>query len=229
MATTRRKVSSGTSAAVAADVAASIIPNPEVEQAPAKERAHVEAPPYQTREPGEDDAGLGIGLGTRERAWGAIVEDVVRVDVERTYKRLRAELALGDNANAYGEIHQALDRAERNFFDAVLLSRAAKLEQERVDREVEGRLEILRTQGRKDVEAAKRAELDPKSKATGRATLQEVEDYVRSSWPDEFAARKRETEEMHAARAACEGLVTAWSSRAQTLRKLAERYIRNGG
>jgi hypothetical protein len=224
--------------ATAADVAAALVPDPTAEVAPPRERAPAEAPPHEEPESqpirGSDvgsDHDRGIGLGASADAWAAVIGDVVRLDVRATYQRLRSELELGDvePVHAYGQIHKAMDRAERNYHDAVLLSRAAKLEQERIDREVQARLEILRTTARKELEQEKRGALPEKSKASPRATSEEVLDRVRSGWPDEFTARQRETEEMHAARASCEGLVAAWSSRAQTLRKMAERYVRNGG
>jgi hypothetical protein len=197
----RVKVTSG-SAAIAA---AAVIPDPEAEQAPPHEVAG-ELPSSYPNPPGT-------------MPWGQVIDDVIQIDVVGTYQRLRDDLSLGEDAHAYGELAAALDRADRNFHSAVLLARAAKLEQEKIDRQVEGRLEILRTTARQELEQEK-----ADGKRSKAPTLEEVADRCRASWPDEWEALNRNKDEIHAARASCEGLQSAWSSRAQSLRKLIERY-----
>lgn len=150
--------------------------------------------------------------------WRTIIEDVVTIDVDETYQRLRDALSLGDNAHAYGEVAQALDSADRNYFDSILLTRAAKLEEQRVEAKANEVLEVIRSAARSELEAEKKN--GERSKAP---TIQDVEDRMVASWSETVIGKRREIAELHAARAVTEGLSSAWSSRAQSLRKLLER------
>jgi hypothetical protein len=213
MAIPRRKK---TTEAAAAHAASQIIPEPDTGAPPREEER---AEPQGAEERADLTRAGDAPAHDEGNPWGVIVEDVRRINVAETYERLRADLMLGDLAHAYGEVAIALDAADRNYHDAVLLARATKLEQERVDREVNERLEVLRTSARGELE---------KEKGGKRATLEEVRDRVQANWPDEFGRLSRRTEEMHAVRGTVDGLVDAWASRAQSLRKLADRVAPPG-
>lgn len=153
--------------------------------------------------------------------WGSIIDSVLSVVPEESFERLRSGLTLGADHVSYAHVAAALDSADRLYFEAVTLVRAAKLEEQRVDREIEMRLEVLRTSARTDIETEKRKAADEvKSKAVGRATIEEVKDRCRANWPDEVASLERRSQEHHAARAVAEELATAWRSRASSLREL---------
>lgn len=203
----RRKVSSGE----ASDRASEIIPDLSV---------GVEAPPHEpsTRvDAGESSSAPVPG----ERPWGALIDSILRVDPERDFERLRSELSLDADHTSYAHVARALDLADRRYFEAVLLMRAAKLEEQRVDREVEMRLEVLRTAARTELEKEKREAAEKvKAKTTGRATLEEVRDRCFANWPDEMSSLERRREEHRAARALTEELAVAWRSRAASLREL---------
>lgn len=192
-------------------VAEGLIPSGDVSDAPAHENVGG-APPHEP-----DAAGGGGGiLGT---GWGTIVQDVRTLDVEAMYRRLYDDLVLGDGVNEYGAILHALDRADRNIVDAERLVRAAKLEQERVDRAVAIELEVLRTTARKELEAEKAA--GTRSKAP---TLDDIADRMTANWPTKMGEVKAHSEEIHGVRSVCEKLEVAWRSRAQSLRSMADRY-----
>jgi hypothetical protein len=151
--------------------------------------------------------------------WGVVIDDVVRIDVSATFARLSEEITLGDGATEYGAVLQALDRADANYVEAVKLSRAAKLEQERIDRKVAEDIETMRTAVRGELEREKKS--GERSKAP---TLQDIEDRMIANWPTEYSRLRRRSEEIHAARAVAEGLEMAWRSRASSLRSMADRY-----
>lgn len=154
-------------------------------------------------------------------AWGTIIESVVQVDPEPLFKRLSAELTLDDDHTSYAHVAQALDRADRCYFEASLLVRAAKLAEQNADRDIAQKLEVLRTEARSKLEAEKRAAAAAAgSKSSGKATLEEVRDHCLATWPDEVRALERRSEEFHAARAVAEELASAWRSRAASLREL---------
>ena len=102
-----------------------------------------------------------------------------------------------------------------------MLVRAAKLEEQQVDRTVAMRMEVLRTAARSKIEEEKRAAAkESGSKASGKATLEEVRDRCYADWPDEVSSLERRSQEFHAARAVVEELAQAWRSRAASLREL---------
>jgi len=151
--------------------------------------------------------------------FAGVVHDIRQVDVPATYERLRDELRLGDGVVHYAQVLAAADSAERNAFDAGLLARAAKLEQEEVDRRTGAELEVLRTAARDELE---------KEKTEGRRskapTIQDVEDRVVANWPDKSSQLHRRREEIHAARAVADNLESRWVSRCATLRSMLDRY-----
>lgn len=214
----RRKVPAGEAASRAAE----LIPDPAA-------GGGVEAPPHETAStrvdaPATSSSTPSAPAGERG-PWGTIIDAVLSVDPAATFARLRDELSLADPDDhvSYPVVSIALEAADRRYFEASLLVRAAKLEEQRIDREVEMRMEVLRTAARTEVEKDKReAAKETGSKASGKATLEEVRDRCRANWPDEVASLERRSQEYHAARAVAEELATAWRSRAQSLRTLAE-------
>jgi hypothetical protein len=216
----RRKVSS----AEAAAAAAAIIPDGP-------------RPPVETRaatssgaEKGGDDVETGEGSGSPVAgageavggAWGRIVETVYALNPEDTYARLVSDLRLGTDATSYGAVLPALDRAERNYFDAVRLARMAKLEDEEVTRAANSELEILRTTARAELDAEKAS-----GKRSKAPTIQDVEDRILANWPDRSSRLARKRAAMHGALRSVEGLVDAWRSRCSTLRVIAEKVSPN--
>lgn len=153
--------------------------------------------------------------------WGSIIDSIIQVDPEQLYARLRKALTLEADHTSYAVVAEALDRADANYFDASMLVRAAKLEEQLVDRGIAIRMELLRTTARAHVEEEKRAAAkETGSKASGKATLEEVRDRCYADWPDEVSALERKSDEFHAARAVAEELAQAWRSRAASLREL---------
>lgn len=210
----RRKVTSGEAAARASE----LIPDPAGVEAPPPER-----PAVSTRvdTPPASSSTKGAGAGDERGPWGSIIDAVLTVDPERTFDRLRAELSLEADHTSYAAVAAALDLADRRYFEASVLVRGAKLEEQRIDREVGMRMEVLRTAARQKIEDEKRtAAKETGSKASGKATLEEVRDRCYADWPDEVSALERRSQEYHAARAVAEELATAWRSRAASLREL---------
>jgi hypothetical protein len=168
------------------------------------------ATPTQTTPTREADGG-----------WGTIIDSVLSVEPERLFAKLTSELTLEHDHTSYAAVAQALDLADRRYFECSLLVRAAKLEEQRIDRAVNMRLEVLRTTAREEIETEKRtAAAAVGSKASGKATLEEVRDRCFASWPDEVSALERRSQEYHAARAVAEELAVSWRSRATSLREL---------
>lgn len=160
-----------------------------------------------------------------EAAWGSVITTITTLDVAATYRRLQEELVLGDvgdQTQEFAAVAVALMGADRNFFEAAKLERAAKLEEQRIDRDVETRLETLRTKASAELEAEKAA--GTRSKAP---TIQDIKDRVAANWPTLHNEICRQSEEIHAARAVCEQLTLAWRSRASSLRSMVERYAPN--
>lgn len=222
----RRMVSQGTS--IGSQRAAELFPTPEPAPPPHEEHEHDDGAYTQemTEEFSEEQAEVQARIDA-ERAessaiaamWGPVVETITRIDVAAVQERLYRELTLGDGVTEYGAILHALDAADRNIVDAARLERAAKLEQQRVDREVNIELEVLRTAARNELEREK-AE-GKKSKAP---TIEEVSDRMLNNWPTKVSQLEDQTHQIHAVRAVCETLTQAWRSRASSLRAMADRY-----
>lgn len=193
-------------------VSEALIPPADVSDAPPHEDTGVGVP--------EHEEGHGEGAApARADGWGTIITTIRGIDVAKMYQRLYDELVLGEGASEYGSILHALDRADRNIVDAERLVRAAKLEQERVDRNVAIELEVLRTTARKELEAEKAA--GTRSKAP---TLDDIRDRMTGNWPTKMGEVNGPSEEIHGVRSVCEKLEVAWRSRAQSLRAMADRY-----
>jgi len=164
--------------------------------------------------------------------WGAVVDDVLRIDVESTYRKLVGQLTLGSDATEYGPVLRALDESARNAWEASRLVRAAKLEDERVGGEVDERLEVMRTQARKDLEKEKREQRDQEAEKAGKKptgpgkppTLQEVEDRILADYTDEVVSLRRRKAEMHAALRSVEGLERSWRDRCSQLSHMLARH-----
>lgn len=186
--------------------------------------AEPQAPPPETKTPvgktnGHRAETTAAKSETSQRTWGAIVDDVVRIDVRATYEHLRDSLSLGDGVTEYGTLLSALDQADRNYVDAVKLARATKLEEQQVDRKVSEELEVLRSTARDELEHEK-----SEGKRSKAPTIQDIEDRMMSNWPTKVHELRRRSEEMHAARAVAEGIEVAWKSRAASLRSMVDRY-----
>jgi hypothetical protein len=151
--------------------------------------------------------------------WGLVISDVFHLDVHKTFTRLTDELSLGDGATEYGTVIRALDASSRNLFEAARLARRAKLEDEKFSSELDKEREVLRT-------AAQRAlELERSSGQRSKApTIQDIEDRMLSTWPDQVTAIRLRKEEMHGAYRAIEALELAWRERCQALRTLAQQF-----
>jgi hypothetical protein len=143
--------------------------------------------------------------------WGDVIQSVEEIDPATMYRELVSKLKLGEHATDYGTVHRALDDAEYNAFQAGKLARAAKLEEQRVDRQCEQELEVLRSTAREKLKEA----------GVKKPSAQEVEDYMMragTGWPDLVRRLNRRKEEAHAQRATCDHLETSWRSRCNTLR-----------
>lgn len=202
--------------------------------------------------PGEEGSGEEKPWMNRGQ-WGTVIEDLRNVEVEKTYQRLRRDLSLGEGATEYGVVLKAADLAEQNAFEASVLARAAKLEQERVDLECDKELELLRTLAREELhqerlkapeapaeeeasssEESAAGEEKPKPKGRGKKaaepkvsrrppTIQDVEDRILANWPPLVKSLKMRKAEIHGARAMMESLAERWASRCATLRVMAEK------
>ena len=157
-------------------------------------------------------------------AWGNIIRDTYRIpDPPALAKRLRAELTLGDeNRTSYAAVLEALDKSASNLDDAGRLFRAAKVEETRFRLESEVKLEVLRT------EASKKLQAEYKAKLRKSPTIQDVEDMILDNWPTEYRHLLERRAELHGAVRSLEILVRAWTSRGADLRIMADRTSRAG-
>jgi hypothetical protein len=155
--------------------------------------------------------------------WGLVIADVFSLDVHKTFKRLEAELSLGDRATEYGTLLHAVDASARNLFDAARLSRKAKLEDEKFSGELDKRLEVLRSAAITELEKERDAGI--RSKAP---TIKDIDDRMLASWPDEMTSIRSRKAEMHGAFRAIEELAIAWRDRCQSLRTMADGHKRFG-
>lgn len=179
-------------------------------------------PPVAVKTAAESAAELVPGLPANQPwesrgKWGVVIESVEEIEPAALYKDLVALLRIADGATDYGTVHHAMNDAEYNAFRAGKLARAAKLEEERVDRVCEQELEVLRTTARKQLEAEKGGK---------KPTLQEVEDQMMragTGWPGLVAGLNRRKSEAHAQRGTCDHLETSWRSRCNTLRVMATK------
>lgn len=159
--------------------------------------------------------------------WGGVINDTVRIDVTATFRRLTADLDLGDGVGDYGAAIRALDLAARNAFDATRLTRAAKIADEEFAAQLDERLEVLRSGARKALEEEK-AEAKRKGEPAKPPTLQEVEDRMVASWPDEVRSIRRRKAEMHGAFRSIEGLEESWRQRHRALEAIVSGFRGRG-
>lgn len=150
--------------------------------------------------------------------WGVVLEDIAKLDVQGTYKKLREALVLKEGNLQRGMVANALNTAERYVFEATLLARGSKLEQQRVEGTVEQKLEAMRRKAKDEI-------LKEKKEGSGaRApTKDDVQDRMMFNWPDLHRELERRKEEAHAARAVCDELVDSWKSRCSSLRALLDK------
>lgn len=151
-------------------------------------------------------------------AWGVVVEDLNKIDVEATYRRLVDSLALGVNHTDRGIVLNALNNAEKNAFNAGQLARLAKLEQELVEQKCDRELEVLRTDARKELDQEKKD-----GTRTKAPTIQDVDDRIMAKWPDRVSSLRTRKEEAHGVRGTMDNLLESWRSRCFSLRTLADK------
>ena len=147
--------------------------------------------------------------------WGAVIDEVFRLDVRKVYATLTQELAVDWNSISFGSLYEMANAADGRAFEAARLARAAKVEEGRVRDEAEGQLAALR-------EAARTAlALEKKEGKLARApSKDDVEDRVRRLWPDKYRKIRDELAKMHGATRACEQLLISWRDRSRTLREM---------
>lgn len=159
--------------------------------------------------------------------WGRIIDDVFDLDIEATYRQLTSSLELGSGAHEYPVVLEAIDRVERNAFDAARLVRAARLADEKYSAECQEREEVMRSKARSMLEDEKAA-AKAKGATVKAATLQELEDCMLRTWPDEITSIRGRKAEMHGTHRVCEALEKAWWARAHSLRELLKRFAAVG-
>jgi hypothetical protein len=153
-------------------------------------------------------------------AWGNVIRDVLRIDNPAWLaKRLRGELTLSDEGrSSYGSLLAALDRSARNYDDAYMLYRGAKVEESRFALELRERFEVMKEHASSEL-------MDEyKEKKRRSPTTEDIEDRMMSSWPDEYRHLRTKEAELHAAVRSLETLAKAWSSRCADLRAMADMF-----
>lgn len=147
--------------------------------------------------------------------WGAVIDSIYNLDVQRTYQQLVEELALAEDERSVGHIIKAANVADMRAYEARRLVRAAKLESEKVQHQIDVELGTMREQARSELQEERR-----EGKRSKAPTLEEVADRVRKRWPDRYRRLNEERSKMHGAVRACEGLEESWRGRAQRLQAL---------
>lgn len=155
--------------------------------------------------------------------WGLVIHDVFNLDVHKTFKRLESELTLGDGATEYGTVLKAVDSSARNLYDAARLARKAKLEDESFGTKLDMRLEVLRSAAQRAIVEERQAQRISKA-----PTIQDIEDRMLASWPDEVLSIRSRKAEMHGALRVIEELQEAWKKRCSSVERLADQFKRAG-
>lgn len=157
------------------------------------------------------------------RPWGVVINDVFEFDVYAIFKHLSEELTLGDKATEWGSVLAAIDKSASNLYWAGKLTRKAKLADEAYSTKLGVRLEVLRTAAIQLLEAD-RAD----GKRSKAPTLQDIDDKMLASWPDEVSALRSDKAKMHGAYRAIEALEVAWRERCMNLRALSLQFRVSG-
>jgi hypothetical protein len=147
--------------------------------------------------------------------WGAVVDEVFRLEVRKTYETLTQELDVDWDSISFGSFYQMANAADGRAYEAARLARAAKLEESRVRDEAEGQLATMRESARKEL-AQEKAD----GKLARAPSKEDVEDRVRRRWPDKHRKIRDELAKMHGATRACEQLLLSWRERSRTLREM---------
>lgn len=147
--------------------------------------------------------------------WGAVVDEVYRIDVRKAYASLTKELSVEWDAISFGSLYQMSNAADGRAFEAARLARAAKLEEERVRHEADGQLATLRETARTELALEKK-----EGKLARAPSKEDVEDRVRRRWPDKHRKIREELAKIHGATRACEELLVSWRERSRTLRSM---------
>lgn len=149
--------------------------------------------------------------------WGAVVDEVYRIEVRKTYETLTRELAVGWEtvSSSFGLLYQMSNAADGRAYEAARLARAAKLEESRVRNEADGQLATMRDSVRRELLEEKK-----EGKLLRAPSKDDVEDRVRRRWPDRHRKIRDELAKMHGATRACEELLVSWRERSRTLRSM---------
>lgn len=151
-------------------------------------------------------------------AWGAVIDDVYKIDVRAVFQTLTEQLTVDWSAGVrIGLLYKLCNEADANSFMAAKLARAAKLEDERVKEDGEIELSMLRESARAEL-----AEEKKEGKLSRAATIKDVEDRVRQRWPDRQQKIKIERAKMHGACRACEALLESWRERSRSIRAMLQ-------
>lgn len=155
-------------------------------------------------------------------AWGNVIRDVLRIDNPAALaKRLRAELVMSDEErSSYGSLISALDKSAKNYDDAYILFRAAKVEEARFSLEIRERFEIMKSHATNELME------EYKDKKRRSPTNDDIEDRILANWPDEYRHLRTKEAELHAAMRSLETLAKAWSSRCADLRSMADMFTK---
>lgn len=156
--------------------------------------------------------------------WGQVVNDILRIDVATAYKRLTDELTLGEATAEYGVVIRAVDNAGRNFYDAIRLSRAAKIADLKFTAEMDRQLEVMRSTAREQLESEKAA-LKASGGSVKAPTIQEIQDRVIANWGDQWQSIEQRKAEMHGTFRSLEGLKDAWNERGRHLNRIADGFV----
>jgi hypothetical protein len=137
---------------------------------------------------------------------------------------LTDELTLGEATAEYGVVIRAVDNAGRNYYDAIRLSRVAKIADLKFSAEMDRELEVMRSTAREQLESEKSA-LKASGGSAKAPTLQEIQDRVIGNWGDQWQSIENRKAEMHGTFRALEGLKDAWSERGRQLNRIADGFV----
>ncbi len=147
--------------------------------------------------------------------WGAVVDEVFRLEVRKTYETLTRELAIDWSSISFGSLYQMSNAADGRAYEAARRARAAKLEEGRVRDVADGQLATMREAARREL-----AEEKKKGELARAPSKEDVEDRVRRRWPDRHRKIRDELAKRHGATRACEELLVSWRERSRTLRSM---------
>lgn len=156
--------------------------------------------------------------------WGAVLDEIYRIDVRKVYEQLSRELTVDWGSMSLGRLHQLANSADARAFEAAKLHRASKLEEERVEDEIERQFASMREAARRELA------VDKAEKKIARApSAADVDDRVRQRWPDRWRKLREQKARIHGGVQACEELLASWRARSATLRAMLTSRRPAGG